>query len=96
MTHRQFHNFCKRRLLEPELYEGVQYPHPYLMIWLECRKQANPITGAISYPDPTKGYLEQDAELMLALEVLEELYQELEQEKDRLEKVKEYTQKHFG
>jgi hypothetical protein len=63
---------------------------------MEARRQANPMTGAIAYPSPSLGYLEQDAELMEAFEILEELQASREEEKERLAKIKEHTQQHFA
>lgn len=63
---------------------------------MEARRQVNPITGVTSYPEPNKGYLEQDAELMLAFEVLEELYDEHEAEQERIEEIKKARAAHFG
>jgi hypothetical protein len=63
---------------------------------MEARRQANPLTGAIQYPSPSLGYLEQDAEVMLAFEVLDDIQSQREEEKDRLAKIKEHTQSHFA
>lgn len=63
---------------------------------MEARRQVNPITGITSYPEPSKGYLEQDAELMLAFEVLEELYEKHEAEQERIEEMKKIRAAHFG
>ena len=82
--------------MDQEVWKETSYPHPYLLIWLECRRQANPFTGAISYPEPEKGYLDQDAELMLAFEVLEEIQDQREEEKKRIEEIKKFTQQHFS
>lgn len=70
------------------------YPHPYLVIWLECKRQAS--YGLAPYPDPTRGWLEQDADLWLGCEVLDEL----EQQQSKLEQARallqEQRQQIFG
>lgn len=49
-----------------------------------------------SYPEPEKGYLDQDAELMLAFEALDEISDEQEAEKKRVEDIKRFTEQHFA
>lgn len=49
----------------------------------------------MSYPEPNKGYLEQDAETMLAFEVLDELYEKHEEELERIEENKKVRAAHF-
>lgn len=65
--------------LTPDDYEEIPYPHPYIQVWTWCRKYAPPGGGAL-LPDPQKGPLDQDAELMLAFEILDEIAQDLERE----------------
>ena len=96
MSHLQFVRYCQRIGADPAVYERVSYPHPYIILWLECRKQANPITGAPSYPDPERGYMEQDADLMLAFEVLEELQEVQQKEEEQRRKLKEQAARQFG
>jgi hypothetical protein len=68
--------------LEPQDYEGVPYPHPYLSLWLECKRYPS-ASGAPALPDPTRGGpLDQDAETMLAFEVLEEAHMASQQEEE--------------
>jgi len=76
-------------LLDPEDYEEVPYPHPYLEMWLTCQRyqssQGHPVL-----PDPTKGPLDQDADTMLAFEILEQLvlqWQDEEKLRERNRKV---------
>lgn len=79
MTHRQYVLMCQKdSFLEPEDYEDVSYPHPYIEIWMLCCRYRTP-DGAPMLPDPEKGVLEQDADLMLGFDVLEEIRQEQEQ-----------------
>lgn len=54
-----------------EDYVDVPYPHYYLTMWLECKRYALP-NGAPALPEPDKAPDNQDADLMLAFEVLEE------------------------
>ena len=54
------------------------------------------MTGAIAYPEPEKGYLDQDAELMLAIEVLEECYAIREAEEERRKALKEEATRRFS
>ncbi len=61
--------------------------HPYLEIWMNCRKYAGPL-GGTALPE-TGGWLDQDAELMLAFDILNQLYAELEEEKKRREELAE-------
>lgn len=50
-------------------------PHVYLKIWLACKRFGGGMTSAPILPGPGS-YFEQDAELMLAFEILEELWAE--------------------
>lgn len=54
------------------------------------------MTGVSSYPHPEKGYMEQDAELMLAFEVLEELYDLREKQEEQRKKMQEEADRYFG
>ena len=74
---------CREDGLPPEDYEGVAYPHPYLLIWIECKRYGDPATGTPALPEPQMGVLGQDADLMLAFEVLEEA-QEMKAEEERI------------
>jgi hypothetical protein len=38
---------------------------------MECLRHADPLTGTPAYPEPEKGYLEQDADLLLAFAVMD-------------------------
>lgn len=51
--------------------------HPYLQIWIACRKYGNGMTGMPCLPDGGS-YLDQDAELMLAFDLAIQLYEEIE------------------
>src|SRR5256885_17205234 len=94
MSQIQFIRYCRLQEMEPEVYQGVPYPHPFLLLWLECRRQANPFSGATAYPEPEKGYMDQDAGLMLAFEVMEEIYDQREQAKKRGEEIRKITREH--
>lgn len=67
----------------------MPFPHPYLEIWIECRRYANPVTGTPALPEPEKGPLDQDADLMLAFDVLEEFMRRRQDEDERRRKVQE-------
>ena len=54
--------------------------HPYVEIWIGCRKYSGGLTSAPVLPQ-TGGYLDQDAELMLAFDLLQEIYEQLETER---------------
>ena len=56
------------------MYEA-SFPHPYLIIWIECVKRSN-FNGVRADPEPQKGWLDQDADLSLACDVLDELQTE--------------------
>ena len=87
MTHRQYVDYCRDLGLLPEDYEQVQYPHTYLLIWLDCRRQADPVTGRLALY-LASSYEMQDAELTLALEVLEEEHERHAQEDTLREEMK--------
>jgi hypothetical protein len=76
--------YCRREGLVEEV-TNAQYPHPYLILYLEACRHADPMTGAVGYPEPEKGYLDQDADLTLAFAVCDE-YRE---EQQRIEKQRE-------
>lgn len=57
--------------------------HPYLQIWLRCRRYPNTLTGAPALPGPGLTILEQDAELMLAFDLLEAAYKDIHELLDR-------------
>jgi hypothetical protein len=79
-----------------DVYDGVPYPHPYLEIWMECRRHCNAL-GVPALPQPELGILDQDADLMLGFEVLEELAEERKDEEERREKNKQAAQQYnFG
>ena len=86
MTHPQFLRWCKRRELPPEVFE-TQYPHPYIVLWYECKKRSV-TTGVPDYPEPDRGYLDQDADLMLAFDVLDDLQERYEQEQQKRDDIK--------
>lgn len=71
MTSRQYARWCRVQGLDADIVEEI-YPHSYLILWMECRRHVS-TDGILGYPEPEKGYLQQDAEVMLAFEVLEEL-----------------------
>lgn len=80
MTHREYILACRDDLsLEPEDYENESYPHPYLEIWMLLARYRDP-TGPPLLPEPNKSPLDQDADLMLAFEVLDEIVGELAHE----------------
>lgn len=96
MSHIQYVRYCRNLGLPEEVYQEVAYPHPYILIWLECRRQANPWTGVPALPQPDKGYLEQDAELTLACSILDEVQTRREQEKERRAVMLRETQEYFS
>lgn len=65
----------------------MAYPHAYILIWLETLRHADSMSGVPSYPDPTRGYLEQDADLMLACSVCEEFREEQQKIDDQRKQV---------
>lgn len=95
MSHKQYIRYCLLTEIDPLYYQQIQYPHPYLLIWLECRRHGNPLTGAASLPEPEKGWLDQDAELMLAFEILEEIQEAREEEQKKKEQMKAQVKELF-
>lgn len=94
----RFQQFCRVQqregllaITEEQLEEVLDatYPHPYILIWLECVRHAHPETQVLPYPDPSQGFLEQDADLMLALSVCEEYRAEQAKQQARQEAMKE-------
>ena len=81
LPHRDYYLACQREGLDPEDYEGVPYPHPYIEIWIECRRHLNSM-GVPALPQPEKGVLDQDADLMLAFDLLEEAQEEWAREEE--------------
>lgn len=65
----------------------MPYPHPYILIWMETLRHADPMSGTPSYPEPTKGYLEQDADLMMACEVCETFREEQKELEEKRKQV---------
>ncbi|HET9753742.1 MAG TPA: hypothetical protein VFP52_12300 [Myxococcales bacterium] len=59
-----------------------------LRIWLKCRQYSATLNGQAGLPQ-AGGYLDQDAELMLAFEVLEDLDKTLKEEEVIREKTRE-------
>lgn len=86
MSAPQFVRWCKKLGLAPEIYEE-RYPHPYIILWYEGKKRAS-LTGIPDYPEPEKGYLDQDADLMLGFEVLDEIQEQREQEQEKRDELK--------
>jgi hypothetical protein len=66
----------------------VEKPHAYLRIWLGCRRYGNALNGAPCLPGPGS-YLEQDAELMLAFDIMSDYWATLRE----ADKIREITQK---
>lgn len=80
----QYMKWCRAQGLSSDI-SDASYPHYYLILWMESRKQTGP-DGITPYPEPEKGYLEQDAEAMMAFAVLDELILiRQEEEKKRVE-----------
>lgn len=77
----QYLAYCRREGLSDEI-TATPYPHPYLILYLEALRHADGMTGQMGYPEPDKGYLDQDADLMLAFGVCD-AYRE---EQARIEK----------
>lgn len=75
--------------MQPEEYLEQPYPHPYLIIWLECKRYGDGFSGMPALPDPSVGWLDQDADLLLAFEVLDELQHTREEEEKRRAQLKE-------
>jgi hypothetical protein len=82
--------------LDPSVYEAIVYPDAIILIWLECKRQANPWTGVPALPEPEKGYLDQDAELTLAFEVLDEIQAKHEEEEEKRKKLREQAAAMFN
>ena len=87
MSQRAYIKWCMRSGLAEEVY-NAEYPHPYIVLWLECRRHSNAM-GVAMYPEPEKGYMDQDAELMLAFEVLDECWSEREKAEDSRQRAKQ-------
>jgi hypothetical protein len=82
LSHRQYYLQCVESWeMEEEDYKEVPYPHPYLALWLECKRYASP-SGVPALPDPLLGPLDQDAETMLAFDVLNEAHAQLQEEEE--------------
>ena len=85
--------WCQQRGEQRSDYE-VPYPHYYLILWLEG-EQRKDMNGIRPYPKPHASWGEQDAETMLAFEVLDELRQEAQRiadlDKQARERAKEYA-----
>lgn len=80
MTHQQFVLSCQQNPdCSPEDYEEITYPHPYIEIWMLCCRYRTS-EGAPMLPEPDRGVLEQDADLMLAFDVLEDISKQRERE----------------
>jgi hypothetical protein len=76
-----------------ELEDGVDHLshpplHPYLQIWSACRKYGDGMTGQPALPS-AGGWLDQDAELMLAFDIAAEILKEVEEGRAAREKAKE-------
>lgn len=82
--------------MEEEYYNGIPYPHAYLLIWFDCKRYANPLTGALAFYDSTVGYEGQDAHLTLALELLEEHYAAKAEEEERIKAFREQAIARLG
>ncbi|SRR5579884_2403808 len=95
MSHLAFVKYCLALGLSEDLYNEVPYPHPYLVIWMECRRAANPITGQRALPEPEKGILDQDAELLLACEVLDSLMETIRLREEQQARLHEEVQERF-
>jgi len=67
--------------MDDEDYKGVPYPHPYLSLWLECKRYSSP-SGVPALPDPQRGPLDQDGETMLAFDVLGEAHEQIAREEE--------------
>ena len=67
--------------MEEEDYKDVAYPHFYLSLWLECKRYSLP-NGVPALPDPQRGPSDQDAETMLAFDVLNEAHSQMLQEEE--------------
>lgn len=62
--------YCKKEQFSSDI-ASTPYPHPYLILYLEALRHADPMTGMPGYPEPEKGYLDQDADLMVAFSVFD-------------------------
>lgn len=78
--------YCQREGFDEEI-EQAEYPHPYILIWLETLRHADSMSGAPAYPDPVRGYLEQDADLMLACQVCDAYREEQSKEEEQKKQV---------
>lgn len=96
MSARQFVRYCQLQEMDRDIYNEVAFPHPYLLLWLECKRHANPFTGVAALPEPEKGYLDQDAELMLAFECLDEIQTGREVEQERRKQQQEEATSYFS
>ena len=60
--------------------------HPYIKIWMGCKRFSTSMSGAPILPGPGS-YLDQDAELMLAFEILEEVWDTIEKRRETIRKL---------
>lgn len=82
LTHRQYVQSCEEDEMAEQDYLKQTYPHPYIEIWLECQRYPTS-EGHPSLPEPEKGVLGQDAELMLAFDILNSFQEERQHERER-------------
>jgi hypothetical protein len=95
MTHREYILACRNDItLVPEDYENESYPHPYLEIWMLLARYRDP-NGPPLLPEPMKSPLDQDADLMLAFDVLEEIVAELAHEEELREIARQKAREYF-
>lgn len=90
----QYMKWCRAQGLSSDI-SDAPYPHYYLILWLEARKKAT-LDGIMPYPEPEKGYLDQDAEVMMAFEVLDELFTDRQEEEKRRAEFRQKAQTLFG
>lgn len=88
--------YCIQHGIAEGNYNSSAYPHAYLLIWFNCKRYANPMTGALAFYDSTVGYEGQDADLTLALELLEEQYALHQAEEERIKAVQEQARERLG
>ncbi len=58
----------------------TEQPHPYLTVWVGCRRYSTEMSRLLP---SAGGWLDQDAELMLAFGICEDTYQEESEVKKR-------------
>ena len=89
---REYVRYCLREGFSEDV-RNAQYPHPYILLWLEAVRHGDSTNGVTAYPEPQKGYMEQDADLMLAFSVCDEFREDQQKNQERREQVSDLARK---